>query len=185
MTRRGVMGATAGLGVLSWGGLGRAGDDGGSIAARMDAAVERAVVDADFSGSLMLKRGDQIVYQRAVGQAERVFGAANRIDTRFNVASIGKMFTATAILRLVEQRRVDLDTPVLRYLPDYPAPAIAGQITARQLLSHSSGVGNYWEAIAQKPPQAFVESRDFLPLIADQPLDFTPGDGSAIPTAAM
>ena len=127
MTRRGVMGATAGLGVLSWGGLGRAGDDGGSIAARMDAAVERAVVDADFSGALMLKRGDQVVYQRAVGQAERVFGAANGIDTRFNVASIGKMFTATAILRLVEQRRVDLDTPVLRYLPDYPPPPSPGR----------------------------------------------------------
>jgi D-alanyl-D-alanine carboxypeptidase len=176
MTRRGVMGATAGLGVLSWSGPGQAGGGGGSIAARMDAAVERAIIDADFSGALMLKRGDQVVYQRVAGQAERVFGAANRIDTRFNVASIGKMFTATAILRLVEQGRVDLDAPVLRYLPDYPAPAIAGRITARQMLSHSSGVGNYWEAIAQKPSQAFVETRDFLPLIAEQPLEFTPGE---------
>jgi len=43
------------------------------------------------------------------------------------------------------------------------------------MLSHSSGVGNYWEAIAQKPSQAFVETRDFLPLIAEQPLEFTPG----------
>jgi len=168
------MGATAGLGVLSWGGLGRAAD--GSIAARLDAAVDRAIVDADFSGALMLKRGDQVVYQRAVGQAERVFGAANRIDTRFNVASIGKMFTATAVLRLVERGRIDLDAPILRYLTDYPARAVAEQITARQLLSHSSGVGNYWEAIAQKPSQAFVEARDFLPLIADQPLEFTPGE---------
>lgn len=174
MTRRGIMGATAGLGVLSWGGLGRAAD--GSIAARLDAAVDRAIVDADFSGALMLKRGDQVVYQRAVGQAERVFGAANRIDTRFNVASIGKMFTATAVLRLVERGRIDLDAPILRYLTDYPARAVAEQITARQLLSHSSGVGNYWEAIAQKPSQAFVEARDFLPLIADQPLEFTPGE---------
>lgn len=138
--------------------------------------MDRAVADSDFSGALMLKSGDQIVYQRTVGQAERVFGADNRIDTRFNVASIGKMFTATAILRLVEQGRIDLDAPVLRYLPDYPAPAIAGQITVRQMLSHSSGVGNYWEAIAQKPSQAFVETRDFLPLIADQPLEFTPGE---------
>jgi CubicO group peptidase (beta-lactamase class C family) len=170
------MGATAGLGVLSWGGPGRAGVDGGSIAARIDAAVDRAIADADFSGALMLKRGDQVVYQRAVGQAERVFGAANRIDTRFNIASIGKMFTATAVLRLTEQGRIDLDAPIIRYLPDYPARAVAEQITARQLLSHSSGVGNYWEAIAKKPPQAFVETRDFLPLFADQPLEFTPGE---------
>lgn len=176
MTRRVMIAATAGMGVLGRGDPGRAGDNGGSIPARLDAAVDRAIADADFSGVLMLKRGDHVVYQRAVGQAERVFGAANRIDTRFNIASIGKMFTATAILRLVEQRRVDLDAPVLRYLPDYPAPAIAGQITARQMLSHSSGVGNYWEAIAQKPSQAFVDTRDFLPLIADQPLEFTPGE---------
>lgn len=176
MTRRRVMGATAGLGVLSLAHPGRAGDGGGCIAARLDAAVEQAIIDADFSGVLMLKRGDKVVYQRAVGQAERVFGAANRIDTRFNIASIGKMFTATAALRLVEQGRIDLDAPVLRYLPDYPAPAIAGQITARQLLSHSAGVGSYWEAIAQKPSHAFLETRDFLPLFADQPLEFTPGE---------
>lgn len=170
------MGATAGLGVLNWGGLGRAEGGGGSIAARLDAAVDRAIAEADFSGALMLKRGDQVVYQRAVGQAERVFGAANRIDTRFNVASIGKMFTATAVLRLAEQGRIDLDTAILRYLPDYPNRAVGERITARQLLSHSSGVGNYWEAIAKKPSQAFVETRDFLPLIADQPLEFTPGE---------
>ena len=131
------MGATAGLGVLSWGGLGRAGDGGGSIAARLDAAVEQAIIEADFSGVLMLNRGGKVVYQRAVGQAEREFGAANRIDTRFNVASIGKMFTATAVLRLVEQRRIDLDAPILRYLPDYPVRTIAEQITVRQLLSTS------------------------------------------------
>ena len=124
----------------------------------------------------MLKRGDRVVYQRAVGQAERVFGAANRIDTRFNVASIGKMFTAVAVLRLVEQGRVDLDAPILRSLPDYPNRAVAERITARQLLSHSSGGGNYWKAIAEKPPQTFVETRDFLPLFADQPLEFTPGE---------
>lgn len=170
------MGATAGLGALSLGGLARAGNNGGSIAARLDAAVEQSIIDADFSGALMLKRGDQILYQRAIGQADRVFGVANRIDTRFNVASLGKMFTATAILRLVEQGRIDLDAPILRYLPDYPARAIAEQITARQLLSHSSGVGNYWEAIAEKPSQAFVEARDFLPLFANQPLEFTPGE---------
>lgn len=171
-----MIGATAGLGALSLGGLARAGNNGGSIAARLDAAVEQSIIDADFSGALMLKRGDQILYQRAVGQADRVFGVANRIDTRFNVASLGKMFTATAILRLVEQGRIDLDAPILRYLPDYPARAIAEQITARQLLSHSSGVGNYWEAIAEKPSQAFVEARDFLPLFANQPLEFTPGE---------
>lgn len=176
MSRRGVIGAAAGLGALGWAGAATSHAGSADIAARIDAAVDRAVVDADFSGALMLKRGDEIVYQRAAGQAEKVFGAANRIDTRFNIASIGKMFTATAVLRLAEQGRIDLDAPVLRYLPDYPNRAVAEAITARQLLSHSSGVGNYWEAIADKPPQAFVETRDFLPLIADQPLEFTPGE---------
>lgn len=176
MSRRGVIGAAAGLGALGWAGAGVSRDAGTDVAARIDAAVDRAVVEADFSGTLMLRRGDEIVYQRAAGQAEKVFGAANRIDTRFNVASIGKMFTATAVLRLAEQGRLDLDAPVLLYLPGYPNRAVAGAITARQLLSHSSGMGNYWEAIAEKPAQTFVETRDFLPLIVDQPLAFTPGE---------
>lgn len=178
MTRRGVMGAVAGLGAAGAPPPVMAGisDGDGDIAARIDAAVDRAVVDADFSGALMLKRGGRVVYQRAVGKAEKVFGADNRIDTRFNVASIGKMFTAVAVLRLAEQERIDLDAPVLRSLPDYPNRAVAEAITARQLLSHSSGMGNYWEAIAGKPSQAFVETRDYLPLIADQPLEFTPGE---------
>lgn len=176
MTRRGVVGAAAGLGALGWVGAALARDGGPDIAAQLDAAVEQSIIDADFSGALMLKRGDRIVYQRAVGEADRGFGVPNRIDTRFNIASIGKMFTATAVLRLAEQGRIDLDAPILRYLPDYPAPAIAGQVTARQLLSHSSGVSSYWEEMAEKPPQAFVETRDFLPLFAGKPLEFTPGE---------
>jgi CubicO group peptidase (beta-lactamase class C family) len=178
MTRRGVVGAAAGLGAIGLTGpvSARPSDGDADIAARIDAAVDRAILTADFSGAVLLKRGDRIVYQRAVGQAEKVFGAANRIDTRFNIASIGKMFTAVAVLRLAEQGRIDLDAPVLRALPDYPSPAVAGAITARQLLSHSSGMGNYWEAIAGKPSQAFVEAGDFLPLFADQSLEFTPGE---------
>lgn len=175
MTRRGALGAAAGLGALGWAGTVRADEGEAEIARRLDAAVAEVVRTADFSGAVMLKRNDRIVYQTAVGLADRGHGAPNRIDTRFNVASIGKAFTATAILRLVDQGRVDLDTPILRYLPDYPDRDIAGRITPRQLLSHNSGIGNYWEAIAEKPPQRFVEARDFLPLIVGQPLEAEPG----------
>ncbi len=175
MTRRGALGTAAGMGVLGWAATGWADDGEAAIVRRLEAAVVEAVSTADFSGAVMLKRGDRVVYRTAVGLADRGHGVPNTIDTKFNVASIGKAFTATAILRLVDQGRVDLDAPILRYLPDYPDRDIAGRITPRQLLSHSSGIGNYWEAIAEKPPQRFVETKDFLPLIAGQPLEAEPG----------
>lgn len=175
MTRRGALGAAAGLGALGWAGAGRADDNEAAIARRLEAAVAEAVRTADFSGAVMLKRGDRVVYRTAVGLADRGHGVPNTINTRFNVASIGKMFTATAILRLADQGRVDLDAPIIRYLPDYPDRDIVERITPRQLLSHSSGLGNYWEAIADKPPQRFVETKDFLPLIQGQPLQAEPG----------
>lgn len=146
-----------------------------AIVARLDAYIDRAIRDDDFSGTVMVGRGDRILFARAAGLASRDYGAPNRIDTRFNIASIGKLFTATAILRLVEQGRVRLDAPFAAWLPTYPNAPIARQVTIEQLLTHSSGLGNYWEAIAGRAPQDFVRLADFLPLFQSAPLAFAPG----------
>lgn len=174
-TRRSVMGAAASLGALTLGMPARA-DNEEAIAEGVAAAVSRAVRDADFSGAVMLKRGDHVIYQAAVGLADRGHQTPNRIDSRFNLASIGKMFTATVILRLAAQGRLDLDAPFFRYLPDYPSRDIAQRVTSRSLLSHSSGFGNYWDALAERPPSSLVSTTDFLALFKDEPLAFTPGE---------
>lgn len=146
-----------------------------TIAARLDAYVDRAIRDDDFSGAVMLARGGRVVFARAAGLASRDYETPNRIDTGFNFASIGKLFTGTAILRLVEQGRVRLDAPFGTYLTNYPDAAIARQITIEQLLTHSSGLGNYWEAIASRAPQAYVRLADFLLLFQGVPPVSAPG----------
>ena len=61
----------------------------------------QALADEDlFSGAVLVARGDRVLFRKAYGQAEAAFGIANKPDTAFNVASMGKMFTAVAIVRL-------------------------------------------------------------------------------------
>ena len=69
-------------------------------------------------------------------------------DTAFRIGSTSKTFTATAIMRLVEQGRISLERPVRAYLPDFAAadPSVARHVTVRQLLNHSAGwQGDYFE----------------------------------------
>ena len=73
------------------------------------------------------------------------YNAPNRIDTRFNLASVGKMFTAVAIAQLVEQGKLKWTDTLSKVLPDYPNKAQASRITIHQLLTHTSGMGLYWE----------------------------------------
>lgn len=113
---------------------------------------------ADFSGTLLVADRGRVLIRRSFGLAERGFAVPVARDTRFPIASLTKLFTAAAILRLVEQERITLDAPFRRYLPDYPGPG-ADHITVRQLLGHMSGlpqfdtVASLDEAIANGLPQ--------------------------------
>jgi len=96
--------------------------------------------------------------------------------------SITKTYTAVAILRLWELKKIDLDAPISRYLPTETAQKIAqaDEITVRMLLSHQSGVPDYGSATAyvlkllQEPDYSF-SSAEYLDFIAQQPLNFKPG----------
>lgn len=182
LTRRNALGLlAAGLGAAAYAEPARAAaPPGGSatertLATRLGACLDRAIREDDFSGAVILRRNGRTVFARATGLSSRDYETPNRIDTRFNVASIGKLFTGTAILRLVEQGRVRLDAPFGTYLPRYPDTDIARQVTIEQLLTHSSGLGNYWEAIASRAPQTYVNLADFVPLFQGTPLAFAPG----------
>lgn len=93
-----------------------------------------------------------------------------RTDTRFNLASVSKTFTAVAVAQLVQAGRLDFDEPVARHLPQLP-PAF-GALTLRQLLSHTAGLGNYPDDF---PMAAFADARtatELLPLVtATAPAD--------------
>ncbi len=96
----------------------------------------------DFSGTILIDRGGRTLVRQAFGLADRTFEVPARSDTRFRVASITKLFTATLILRLAERGRLDLDAPIRRYLPDYPGGG-ADRVSIHQLLNHTSGIAQF------------------------------------------
>lgn len=136
------------------------------------AFLDEMARDKNFSLSVAVAHGDKVVYSRACGYASREHKIPANKDTRYNIASIGKMFTAVAILQLMEQGKLDLNTPVSRYLPNFPYKGICDSVTIHQLLSHSSGLPLWFNSgFAQAPKFAWQQLKDYLPLFSDVHID--------------
>ncbi len=106
----------------------------GAVEAVASIAQRLTARDA-FAGAVIVQRGKERLLAQSWGIADRSDNRAVTLDTPMFLASAGKMFTAVAILQLVEEGRVELDAPLGRYLTDYPNVAMA-KVTIRQLLTH-------------------------------------------------
>ena len=113
--------------------------DGASAAAV--AIADRLAARDDFAGTLIVKRGSKRVVARSWGMADPATRVPMTLDTPMFLASAGKMFTAVAVLQLVQAGKVELDAPLGRYLTDYPNADMA-KVTIRQLLTHRGGTGD-------------------------------------------
>lgn len=128
-----------------------------------------------FSGAVLLQHGSQVVYRHAFGYADRENRLRNRVTTKFNLGSVDKMFTAVAIMQLVQAGQVALDAPISRYLPDYPKPA-GDEITVAELLTHTSGLGDYLQSPGFfSTTSQLLHPQDYFPYIVNEPLLFRPG----------
>ncbi|MDC0722171.1 serine hydrolase domain-containing protein [Nannocystis bainbridge] len=141
--------------------------------------LERLARDRQLSGVVVIAQDGAPIFSGAYGFADLANQVPNRVDTRFNLASMGKMFTGVAILRLVESGQIALDDRVGKHLPTYPNRAVREEVTIHQLLTHTSGLGNFWEAHGKAAKERFKEVADYLPLFVDAPLAFPPGTGFA------
>ena len=97
-----------------------------------------------FNGSVLVADQGEVIIKKGYGLANMEWEIPNSPDTKFRLGSITKQFTATLILRLVEQGHIELDSPVTRYLPGYPADT-GNRVTIHQLLNHTSGIPGYTE----------------------------------------
>jgi len=94
-----------------------------------------------FSGAILLARNGEVILQKAYGFSNREKGLNNQVNTRFNLASINKMFTAVAVAKLCEQGKISYDDPVGKYLgKDWLPPKILKKVKVKHLLSHTSGI---------------------------------------------
>jgi CubicO group peptidase (beta-lactamase class C family) len=128
-----------------------------------------------FSGAVLIVKNDKPIFKRAYGLASKTYNAPNRVDTKFNIGSINKIFTKTAILQLVERNLLNFDDFVGKYLPDFPEE-IATKVTVRHLLSFTSGMGDYFNEKFTTSIGSLRTLDDFVKLFIDDPLSFEPGN---------
>ena len=142
----------------------------------LDACVTRAASAAGFNGSVLLARGDETVVARSFGAANAQGTTPITASTRFNIASVGKLFTMAAIGILAERGKVDLDAPIGRYLTVDESFAA---ITIRQMLTHTSGLGDFLRRDNFDAVASAKTATDLLPLALAAPPAFPPGSKTA------
>jgi CubicO group peptidase (beta-lactamase class C family) len=125
----------------------------------------------DFSGAVLLRQGGQ-EQVAAQGKADAA-GVALQPDSRFNLGSAAKMFTAVAVAQLVEAEKLELDAPIGRWVDGLP-PAVAA-VTIRQLLTHSGGLGNFFTPDNLAALQKAKTVSQQMALIDDTAPAFPPG----------
>lgn len=131
----------------------------------------------DFNGNILAAKDGKIVYEKSYGYADFPSRTKNKINSRFNLASIAKVFTSTAVLQLMEKGKLRLDDPFQSYFPDFPFT----DITIRQLLCHQSGLPDLelFEDLISQYPDTVVNSHTVYDQLRKyrKPLHFIPGAG--------
>jgi D-alanyl-D-alanine carboxypeptidase len=147
-----------------------------NITAYLDELIDSLVARDEFSGTILVARDGQPVYKRAAGEACKWYNVPNKIDTKFCLGSMNKMFTSVAVAQLVEQGKLSYDDKVGTHLPDYPNQDVRGKVTVHQLLTHTSGMGMYWQELFTTPEWPYLETvQEYDNLANKNPLLFEPG----------
>jgi CubicO group peptidase (beta-lactamase class C family) len=144
-------------------------------AAQADALVQDYVRTELFTGTVLVARGGKPLFRKGFGAANREWAIANTPATRFRIGSVTKQFTAAAIMRLVDERKLQLDDAVGKHVRALP-PAWQ-KVTLRQLLQHTSGIPRYTmlDDFDNRLSRIMHTPRQLIDLVKDQPLDFEPG----------
>jgi D-alanyl-D-alanine carboxypeptidase len=146
-----------------------------SFAEIADARLARSAAEDRFSGAVLVKVRGVPILSKGYGEADRDRRIANSKETQFRLGSMNKMFTATVALQLVQQSRLDLQTPVGAILTGYPEPATAAKVRIHHLLSHTSGLGNIWGPEFDAHRVNLRTCRDYVDLFGSRMPEFEPG----------
>jgi CubicO group peptidase (beta-lactamase class C family) len=151
----------------------RSGAQSGSLVTRVDAYFAAAVRSSEFSGVVLVARGDSILVRRAYGFANTELAVRMTPEHRFLIASLTKTFTGAAISLLAKDGTLRLQDSLARFLPEFPN---AEKIRIEHLLLHSSGVRNpEYEPVYGKQ----YSLTEVVAAISARPLQFEPGSSGA------
>jgi CubicO group peptidase (beta-lactamase class C family) len=141
---------------------------------RMDKVAQSHVDAQQFMGSVLVARGDTVLFSKAYGSANLEWNIPNATNTKFRLGSVTKQFTAAAVLLLEERGKLKVEDPVKLHYPD--APPAWDKITLHHLLTHTAGIPNFtgfpdhrsWTVQPATPD-------DIVKRFRDKPLEFVPG----------
>ncbi|HIE4562206.1 TPA: serine hydrolase domain-containing protein [Stenotrophomonas maltophilia] len=128
-----------------------------------------------LSGALQVAQNGNVLLDWRGGDADRTAGIQVGVGTQFRLASSNKMFTAVAILQLVQEGKLSLDDTIGKHLPDYPNKAVAGTVNVRQLLTHTSGLGDFFGDDFEQYSASLKTLDDYVQRFAKDAPQFTPG----------
>jgi len=145
--------------------------------------LDAFLAEHDFSGTVLVRRGNATIYEAATGLATQRWGIPNTMDTRFDSASISKLFTSVAVLQLVGKGDLDLETSIHHYV-DLEGTTISPAVTLLHLLTHTSGIRDdadeedgedYAALFADTPNYSIIETKDYLPQFVHKEPNAQPG----------
>lgn len=144
-------------------------------AALMALVEQRLATTPDFSGVLLVARDRRRLLSTTRGDADREGRRPNTVETPFAIASMGKMFTAVAVMQLVQAGKLRLDATVGDYLKDYPNPIFARAVTLHHLLTHTAGSGDFMGPAFDAHQAQLKSLKDYIDLFGGRAPEFTPG----------
>jgi CubicO group peptidase (beta-lactamase class C family) len=149
-----------------------------SQAAALDALkaeVARENAAGRFAGAVLVAKDGNALFEQACGLADREHNLPNRLDTRFRIGSMNKMFTAVAILQLAQAGKLKLTDPVGKYLTDYPNRDVATKVTIHHLLTHTGGTGDFFGPEFDEHRLELRTLQDYVKLYGQRGPAFEPG----------
>lgn len=149
--------------------------DSAEKTARLEQWLQTLNHHRKFNGVVLLGRGDQIIYQAALGHNFDSAQSPLSLQSSFNLASVSKQFTAYAIMLLRQRGKLQLDDSISTYLPELECYRA---VTIRHLLQHLSGLPDYMRLASQHLDDKQLLSFEKLLALYQQlqaPLEFTPG----------
>lgn len=149
---------------------------GSDPAKELQSYFDSVAAENKLSGVLLVAKDGKTIASKAAGIANKATKAPIDLNTKFNLGSMNKMFTAVAIAQLAQAGRLSFTDTVGKHLPDYPNKEVAEKVTIHHLLTHTSGLDSYWgeKWAAQRDKLLTVTAH--LPLFASDPPAFPPGE---------
>jgi CubicO group peptidase (beta-lactamase class C family) len=130
-----------------------------------------------FSGTVLIAKGEKILFEYACGEADKETRQKMNLDTKISLGSMNKMFTSLSIMQLAEKGKLSLNDPVSKYLDTtWMSKSLAQKVTIHHLLSHTSGTGDMFrETYLNSPIRDLKTLADYNSFVKVTKLDFEPG----------